>query len=228
MGVVDTAVVGRLGAAALGAVGLANGIFFAVAVIGIGVVMGLDPLTAQAFGANDRPRTRELVWQGAWLSLIVSAILAVPLAFAPRLIDAAGIEPEVARGARQFLWARLPGLFPLLLFVGLRAYLQAAAVVRPLLVATVLANVANFLLDLLLVFGGANFPAWTGPLRLVPALGPAGSGLATTLCSVLQAAVLLAAAAALREGERPRRSPSLHDLRAAARVGLPVGLQMGA
>src|SRR3989440_8634775 len=143
MGLVDTAVVGRLGAAALGAVGLANGIFFAVAVIGIGTVMGLDPLIAQAVGAQDRPRTRVLVWQGAWLSLIVSAVLALPLAFAPGLIDLAGIEPEVARGAKQFLWARLPGLFPLLLFVGLRAYLQAAAVVRPLLVATVVANVVN-------------------------------------------------------------------------------------
>jgi MATE family multidrug resistance protein len=228
MGVVDTAVVGRLGAAALGAVGLANGVFIAVGVIGMGVVMGLDPLIAQAFGAADRPRTRTLLWQGVWLSLIVSTILAIPLAFAPRIIDVAGIEPEVALGAKQFLWARLPGLFPMLLFVALRAYLQAAALVRPLLVATVVANVANFLLDLLLVFGGASLPAWTGPLRLVPAMGPAGSGLATSLCSVVQAAVLLSAATLLRDREAPRRSPNPHDLAAAARIGIPVGLQMGA
>jgi len=228
MGVVDTAVVGRLGAAALGAVGLANGIFFAVAVVGIGIVMGLDPLIAQAFGAQDRPRTRALLWQGIWLAAIVSAILAVPLAFAPRLIDVAGIEPAVARGAKQFLWARLPGLFPLLLFVCLRAYLQAAAVVRPLVWTTVLANLANFALDVVLVFGGANLPEWAGPLRRVPSMGPAGSGLATTLCSVLQAGVLLAAAAALREPEVPRRAPVAADLRAAARIGIPVGLQMGA
>jgi MATE family multidrug resistance protein len=228
MGVVDTAVVGRLGAAALGAVGLANGIFIAVGVIGIGVVMGLDPLIAQAFGAADRRRTRDLLWQGGWLSLIISAILAVPLAFAPRIIDVAGIEPAVARGAKQFLWARLPGLFPLLLFVAVRAYLQAAAAVRSLLIATVLANVANFLLDVLLVFGGAPLPRWTGPLRLVPAMGPAGSGLATSLCSVLQAAVLIAASRGLREREAPRRGPNPHDLAAAARIGIPVGLQMGA
>jgi multidrug resistance protein, MATE family len=228
MGVVDTAVVGRLGAAALGAVGLANGIFIAVAVIGMGTVMALDPLIAQAFGARDGPRTRALLWQGAWLALLVSAVLAVPLAFAPRLIDAARIEPEVARGAKQFLWARLPGLFPLLLFIGLRAYLQAAAVVWPLVVSTVLANVANFLLDVLLVFGGASLPAWAGPLRSVPALGPAGSGLSTTFCTVLQAAVLLLAAWWLADGQRPRRSPDLHDLRTAARIGIPVGLQMGA
>src|SRR5438067_7868902 len=63
MGVVDTAVVGRLGAAALGAVGLSNGIFFAVAIVGIGAVMGRDPLVAQAFGARDRKRAREPLWQ---------------------------------------------------------------------------------------------------------------------------------------------------------------------
>ena len=228
MGVVDTAVVGRLGAAALGAVGLANGIFLALGIVGVGIVMGIDPLIAQAFGAADRSRTRALLWQGAWLSLIVSAVLAVPVAFSAPLIDLARIDPEVARGARQFLWARVPGLFPLLLFVALRAYLQAAAVVRPLLVATVVANVANFLLDVLLVFGGSSLPGWAGPLRFVPAMGPAGSGLATSLCSVLQAAVLLAAGARLRETDAPRRRPNLRDLAAAMWIGLPVGLQMGA
>ena len=212
MGLVDTAVVGRLGAAALGAVGFANGIFLAIGIVGVGIVMGLDPLIAQAFGAADRPRTRALLWQGVWLSLIVSAVLAVPLTLASAAIDLARIEPEVALGAKQFLWPRV----------------QAAAVVRPLLVATIVANVANFLLDLLLVFGGASLPTWAGPLRLVPAMGPAGSGLATSLCSVVQAAILIAAAARLREREAPPRSPRWHDLAAAARIGIPVGLQMGA
>src|SRR5579863_2209377 len=59
MGLVDTAVVGRLGAGPLGAVGLANGLFFAVSVIGLGTMMGLDPLIAQALGARDERRARE-------------------------------------------------------------------------------------------------------------------------------------------------------------------------
>ncbi|HET9751421.1 MAG TPA: MATE family efflux transporter, partial [Myxococcales bacterium] len=53
MGLIDTAVVGRLGAGPLGAVGLANGLFFALAVIGLGAMLGLDPLFAQALGARD-------------------------------------------------------------------------------------------------------------------------------------------------------------------------------
>src|SRR4051812_45902585 len=116
MGVVDTAVVGRLGAAALGAVGLANGIFFAVAIVGIGTVMGLDPLAAQAFGARDRKRARELLWQGAWLALFTSLVLAIPLSFAPMLIDAAGFAPGANSGGGGLLRVSRPGPFSLLQF----------------------------------------------------------------------------------------------------------------
>src|SRR5258708_36387634 len=53
MGLVDTAVVGRLGARQLGAVGLANGRFFAVAVVGLGIMMGVGPLLSPARGGRD-------------------------------------------------------------------------------------------------------------------------------------------------------------------------------
>src|SRR3954468_3759211 len=69
MTVVDTAVVGRLGAGALAALGVANSVYFAIAVVGLGVMMGLDPLIAQAVGACDRRRARQLLWQSAWLAV---------------------------------------------------------------------------------------------------------------------------------------------------------------
>src|SRR5256885_11089178 len=99
MGLVDTAVVGRLGAAPLGAVGLANGLFFALAIVGVGAMLGLDPLFAQAAGARDRDRARELVWQGLWLSALVTLALSLPLALLPFVLEPAGIPREVARDA---------------------------------------------------------------------------------------------------------------------------------
>jgi MATE family multidrug resistance protein len=213
MGLVDTAVVGRLGAHALGAVGLANGIFFAIAVIGLGAMMGLDPLFAQALGAGDTRRARALIWQGLWLSGAVTLVLAGPLAFLPLLLERAGIEPAVARDARLFLWMRMPGLWPMLAFAGLRAYAQAAHRVRALVIATVVANVANLLLDIALVFGKGGLPE----------LGAPGAGLATSICSFLQLAIL---AWSVRPGVPER--PHAIDLRKALSVGIPVGLQMGA
>jgi MATE family multidrug resistance protein len=228
MGLVDTAVVGRLGASALGAIGLANGLFFAVAIVGLGTMMGLDPLFAQALGAGDERRARALVWQGIWLSFAVTAVLAIPIALMPLLLERAGIEPAVERDARIFLWMRLPGLWPMLAFAALRSHLQAAHRVRALVIATVLANLANFALDVALVYGRFGFPA----------LGAPGSGLATSICSFLQLAVL---AVAFRfRGQHPQlpmqggpagaesRLLSPADLRKALAVGIPVGLQMGA
>src|SRR5262249_60815582 len=91
-----------------------------------------------------------------------------------------GIPPEVARASREFILWRLPGMAPLLLFFAQRSYLQAVGAAHALVAVTVLANVGNFLLDLLLVFGGASLPGWTGPLRWVPAMGAGGSAPATT------------------------------------------------
>ena len=229
MGLVDTAVVGRLGAPALGAIGLANGLFFAVAVIGLGAMMGLDPLFAQALGAGDEKRARELVWQGLWLSVAVAAILALPIAALPLVLQPAGIEPVVAHDARLFLWLRIPGLWPLLAFAALRSYLQASHRLRALVIATVIANLANLLLDVALVFGRWGFPA----------LGAPGAGLATSICSFFQLAVLALAVirghhthfgdnSSAARAEMRMVSPNYRDFRKALRVGIPVGLQMGA
>jgi multidrug resistance protein, MATE family len=60
MGAVDTAVVGHAGAVQLAGVGLGNGIFFAIGFLGIGLLMGSDPLISQAVGAEDWVRARQL------------------------------------------------------------------------------------------------------------------------------------------------------------------------
>ena len=56
MGTVDTLMAGRLGPEAISAVGLGSSIGFAPLIIGMGTLMGLDPIVAQAFGARDFPR----------------------------------------------------------------------------------------------------------------------------------------------------------------------------
>jgi len=213
MGLVDTAVVGRLGAAPLGAVGLANGLFMGLAIIGIGTMLGLDPLFAQAVGARDEARAREMIWQGLWLSGLVALVLALPVAAVPYILEPAGIPQEIARDARLFLWFRLIGLWPMLAFAALRSYLQAREQLRALVVATVVANVLNLALDVVFVFGKLGMPA----------LGAPGSGLVTSICSLAQFAIL---AAAVRPGRR--QAPRGADLRKALGVGVPVGLQMGA
>jgi MATE family multidrug resistance protein len=229
MGVTDTVVVGRLGAVPLSAVGLGNGLFLALAILGVGVMMGFDPLFAQALGAGREDGARRTYAQAVWMAALCTLLLAPPLILLPLLVERTGVEHQIARGACVFVWSRLPGLFPMLLFVGARSFLQAQGRVRAVVASTVVANIANLLLDLLLVYG------W-GP---VPAMGVFGAGLATSLCSVAQFLVLqldLREAPADRERRRSvqrtqRRlppGPDRAELLRALRIGLPFGLQLGA
>ena len=56
MGVVDTIMAGRLNTAAVGAGSLGNMLFYPIAICGTGMLLGMDTLVAQAFGAGDATR----------------------------------------------------------------------------------------------------------------------------------------------------------------------------
>ncbi len=225
MGFVDVAIVGRLGEVPLAAVGLGNGIFFAISVLGIGAMMGLDPLISQALGAREHAKARSLLWQGGWLAVCVGLVLALPIASLTLLLEAFGVVPEVAREARHYVLARLPALVPMLVFAALRSYLQASHVTRPLVVAIIVANVANFALDWVLVLGVPG---------VLPPLGGVGVALATVVCTFLQVGILalsvrqVGGAQVVEASSLISRRPSWSQMRRALGVGLPVGLQMGA
>jgi MATE family multidrug resistance protein len=228
MGLVDVAVLGRLGARELAGSGLANAIFFAFSIMGTGMVMGIDPLISQAFGANDRVRARGMLWQGIWLSLVVAGVLTLLLLGMAAILPHIGAESELVPPARTFLLVRMLSLVPFMAFFAVRSYLQAHGTTKPLLISMVTANIANLLLDLLLVFGGRKLPDWSGPLQSVPAMGVAGAALATVVCTILQ--LLIAGRAALRipvEGHVDHRWDQ-QRIAQATRVGLPLALQMGA
>jgi multidrug resistance protein, MATE family len=230
MGLVDTAVVGRAGAVQLAGAALGNAVVFTVAIVGIGTLMGADPLISQALGARDPLRARRLYWQALRVALGASAVLVLPTLALAYLLEPFGIAPDVARAARQFVWWRLPGIAALLVFYAQRSYAQAVGAARALVWATVLANVLNLLGDLLLVFGGGRLPAWTGPLRWIPPMGAGGSALATSL---VQIAEVLFLAWVVRQIPIPGRPDDLHrrlpeDERRILRVGVPIGLHFGA
>jgi MATE family multidrug resistance protein len=220
MNLVDLAVVGRLGAAELAATGLGSAIFFAISVVAMGLVFGIDPLISQAFGARDPVRARHMLWQGVWLSLGATVVLSLVLASFALVVPLFGMTANVSRLTAVFVLWRTAGLAPLLLFLVCRAYLQAQRITRPLLVAVIACNVFNFLSDLVLVYGFGPFPA----------LGISGAAISTDLGSVLMFAVL---AWEVRKIKLPPHDagklhlPVWREIRGAIRVGLPIGLQMG-
>lgn len=212
MGLVDTAVLGRLSAEAQAAAGLGNSLTFTLSYFGMGVMLALDPLVAQAVGAKQLGRARRWMWQGVWLAAAVSVPIMLGVAVVPFLLEPFGVTRALASGAAAYMWWRVPGVPLLMLFIGTRSYLQGVGRPAATFWAMVLANVANVALDVVLVFGWGPFPA----------LGVVGAAIATTICTGLQLAVLVFALGPAPEGTH--RQPERAELKAAAALGLPIGL----
>jgi MATE family multidrug resistance protein len=227
MGLVDVAVLGRLGAREIAGAGLANAIFFAFSIMGMGLVMGVDPLMSQAVGAGDRIRAREVLWQGLWLSVCVTVGLTLALVGATMALPYIGPQAELLEPATTYLLVRVTGILPMLAFIAVRSYLQALGITRPLLTSMVVANVFNLFADILFVFGGTVLPEWCGPLRKIPAMGVGGAALATVLCSIVQFAIVAHAARKVESVHVDHRWNGAEVARAAT-IGWPLALQMGA
>ncbi len=221
MGIVDTLMVGRLGAHAIGAVGLAGMLFFAVAVFAMGLLLGLDPLVAQAFGAGRIDDCHRWLVDGVWLSLFVAVPTVALLYLLRASIDLWGLPDDVVVLVRPYLAILNWSLPPLLLYVAFRRYLQAMNLVRPITIALISANIVNAFFNWVLIFGHLG----------APAMGVAGSAVATLLARIFMAAVLFAAI--LRHEARvvprlrdTRMTIDLPRLRRLVALGLPAAGQM--
>src|SRR5687768_14986328 len=110
MGIVDTLMVGPLGPEAIGGVGLAGILFFALAACGMGVLLGLDTVVSQAYGAGDHDACRRWWWQGLWLGLFAALPLAAFLWLQRTLLHRFGFNPEIVdivHGNLDILWLTL-------------------------------------------------------------------------------------------------------------------------
>lgn len=221
MGAVDTVMAGGLGPAALGAGSLGNMIFYPTVIGATGLLLGMDTLVAQSFGAGDHMDTRRTLVNGIWLALAISPLLAGLILVLIPLLRAAGVNPVVMLLLSPYLEALLWGIPPLLLYTAFRRYLQAVNIVHPVMFALITANLINVLGNWILMYGH-----WGAPR-----MGLAGSGWSTSISRLYMAAVLLVAVLwhERESGNRLFRipwAPNLKRLRRLVQLGLPAAGQI--
>jgi len=220
-GVVDTIMVGKLGPAAIGAVALGNAVYYTPSLFGIGLVLGLDTLVAQAYGRRDHDECHRWLAQGVYLACIVTPPLMLLIAVVSFGFAHLGIIPQVAGMAGGYLRLLNWGTLPLLLYGATRRYLQGVGQVRVITVTYLLANLLNWFGNWVLIYGKFGFPA----------LGVNGSAISTCIARFGMAAALLGFA---WRYERTRghplfrhwAGPSLLRLQQLIRLGAPAAGQI--
>ncbi|MPZ52213.1 MAG: MATE family efflux transporter [Acidimicrobiia bacterium] len=154
LGVVDTAIAGRIGTVELGALGFAVSILGVVTWVFNFLVFGTTTTVARSLGAGERYEAgRGLAHAGIvaiGLGLTAGVILGVG---APLLVGGIGAVDALVEPTVTYLRVRAIGIpFMLLGFVGHGAFRGAGDLRRPLLVV-IIANLVNLGLNIFLVFG---------------------------------------------------------------------------
>lgn len=221
MGTVDTMFVGRLSANAanaVAAVAIGHTCFWVTIVVGFGILFALDPLITQAVGARDDPAITRAVQRGMLLAALLGGVTGLMLLPGEVVLRFLRQPPEIIPSAAAFVRASIGGILPLYAFIVIRLLLQAHDRTAPLLVAMVVANVVNAALNYVLVFG--KFGA--------PAMGPVGSGWASTVARwVLLLTLIGMAWPDISRRLRPwhRESFAIRPLLRIIGIGVPIFIQ---
>jgi len=220
-GVVDTIMVGALGPAAIGAVAVGNAVFYTPSLFGIGLLLSLDTMVAQAYGRKDYDDCHRWLAQGIYLAAAITPILMILVAIASCGFAFAGITPEVATPGAAYLRVLDWSLLPLLIYGAARRYLQGVGQVRVITITYIAANLVNWAGNWILIYGHFGFPA----------MGVRGSALSTVVARIMMAVFLIGFA---WRYERKRGHPLFKHwaepqwirIRQLIRLGLPAAGQI--
>jgi multidrug resistance protein, MATE family len=215
MNTVDIIMVGQLGPAAIGAIGVGGNAFYCLAIFGMGLLLGLDTLVSQSHGAGDRGDTHRSLAQGVYAAILIALPLMIAFRFVPPIFDLFGINPKVSILAGPFLLALSWSTLPLLLYGAFRRYLQGIGHVRPVMFTLISANIVNWFFN------------WI----LIPRLGVVGSALSTCLARVYMAGMLLFFVWWFERGYEAGfrsllRKPDMRRMAHLLSIGLPAATQI--
>ena len=220
MGAVDSMMLGRYSAAAMAAGALGHSVSMGAIILAQGLLMAIDPLVAQPWGAGDRRRVRFHLQQGLMLAIGLSLPIALVLWRVDPLLIFFRQQEGIVSPTASYVRTVTLGVPAFLMFVALRRGLQAMSVVRPALTAIVLANLINVVANWALIFGRLGMPR----------LGVVGSAWATAISRWSMLLLLLWLARRQLMSLRLFRRwtwPQLTEFRQFFRIGIPISIHTG-
>ncbi len=180
LNLVDTAMVGTLGPAALAAVGMGSFANFMAMAFIMGLSAGVQAISARRLGEGRLSETASPLNAG----LLIALVVAVPwsfflFGFADRLYPMLVDDPEVVALGVPYFRARLIGMTAIGMNYAFRGFWNGISESRRYLQTLLIMHVCNVVLNWLLIFGHLGLPA----------LGAEGAGIGTTIATYIGTAI---------------------------------------
>lgn len=181
MGVIDNAMVGRVSPVHLAASSIANGFFFIIMVLGIGISYAVAPLVSIANGAQEKSQCSGILHISFYINSITGILLSAMVYFGSPLIHLLGQVPEVTELAIPYTKIIALSTLPMMLFQTYRQFCEGLGIMRPAMFISVFANIIHAAVNYVLIYGKLGFPA----------MELNGAGWATLLSRTLMAAAII-------------------------------------
>ena len=148
----DAAIVGRLGTAPLGSLGVASQALTTLVNISIFLAYGTTAAVARQLGAGNRKAAIRQGIDGLWLAALIGlAVLGAGWPLAPLIVHAFGATPEVTAGAVTYLRISLLGAPAMLAVLAGTGVLRGLQDTRTPLIVAVCASAVNIVMNALFV-----------------------------------------------------------------------------
>ena len=177
MGVVDSMMVGHVGAVPLAASSLANVAFNVILLFGIGVSYAITPLVASAHGEDNTGKISAVLKHGMLINLINSFILVAIVIGAKNILYHIDQPEDVVEEAIPYLSVITFSIIPTLIFQTFRQFTEGLSRTRIAMVAVIGSNIIHVPLNYCFIFGHLGLPA----------MGLVGAGWATLISRGLMA-----------------------------------------
>lgn len=221
MSVVDTLMSGRVGAVDLAAVAVGGAIWMPLTLLIFGFGLALAPVISHCDGADERDQVARHVQQSLYTCIISGLITAVLLFVAPYFLAIMDVEPEFRQMTLDYLRFIMWGLPAFVLYVVLRNFCEGLSHTMPSLVIGVIGLLINIPANYIFIYGKLGMPA----------LGGAGSGLASAIvlwgmALSLLVYVLYAKRFAAVAPFRKYFPPDWDDIWHFTRLGFPISMSL--
>ncbi len=177
MGVVDSLMVGHVGAVPLAASSLANVAFNVILLFGIGVSYAITPLVAGAQGENDDGKISSVLKHGLAINIVTSFILVALVMAAKNILYHIDQPADVVAEAIPYLGIITFSIIPTLIFQTFRQFTEGLSRTRIAMMAVIGSNIIHVPLNYAFIFGHFGMPA----------MGLVGAGWATLISRVIMA-----------------------------------------
>ena len=206
---VDSAMVGHLGATSLAGLSLASTVLTTVVGLFVFLAYATTATTARLFGAGDQHGGLRAGIDGCWLAALLGLGAAVVLAAgAPWVATAMGAGGDVAEAACDYLRASAPGIPGMLVVYAATGTLRGLLDTRTPFIVASAGAILNAGLNAVLLYGVG--------------MGIAGSGLGTAISQSVMAAALMAPVIRAARRAGAGLLPGRRGLRASLGAGTPL------